>query len=55
MFRFSGDSTQILPKGHLHQIFNTNAQATEITGVFAVTPVAAYLPDASALALSWRT
>lgn len=53
--RFGADSTLVLPKGHVHQIFNVGAQPMEITGVFAATPVLTFLPDGSKLELPWRT
>ena len=52
---FGADTTLILPKGHIHQIFNTGPTPMEITGVFAATPVMTRLPDGSALDLPWRT
>jgi mannose-6-phosphate isomerase-like protein (cupin superfamily) len=52
---FAGGSTLVLPRGHVHQIINTGQQNLEITGVFAATPVATYLPDGSTLELPWRS
>lgn len=52
---FEGESTVLLPKGHVHQIFNVGETRLEITGVFAQTPVVAYWPDGSVLQLPWRT
>ena len=53
--RFGADTTLVLPRGSLHQIFNVGAQPLEIVGVFGGTPVATTLPDGSALALPWRS
>lgn len=53
--RFGADSTVVLPKGIVHQIFNAGAQPLEIIGVLAATPVAAYLPDGQVIDLPWRT
>ena len=52
---FTASSTLILPKGRVHQFFNTGKVDMEITGVFAATPVVTRLPDGSALDLPWRT
>lgn len=53
--RFGADTTLILPRGALHQIFNTGAGPMEIIGIFGATPVGTTLPDGSALDLPWRT
>lgn len=53
--RFGADSTLVLPRGQVHQIFNIGPQPLEIVGVFAATPVATRLPDGSALELPWRS
>jgi quercetin dioxygenase-like cupin family protein len=53
--RFEGGSTLVLPRGPVHQIFNTGAGPLEIVGVFGATPVGTVLPDGSALTLPWRT
>lgn len=52
---FGPDSTVVLPRGSLHQIFNTGADPLEIVGIFAATPVGTHLPDGQALALPWRS
>jgi quercetin dioxygenase-like cupin family protein len=53
--RFGAETTLVLPRGSLHQIFNVGAQPMEIIGVFGGTPVGTTLPDGSALELPWRT
>lgn len=53
--RFAGGATLVLPRGPVHQIFNTGAEPMEILGVFGGTPVGTMLPDGSALPLPWRT
>jgi quercetin dioxygenase-like cupin family protein len=53
--RFGAAQTIVLPKGVLHQIFNTGVRALEILGVFGATPVGVYLPDRSKLELPWRS
>jgi len=53
--RFGGGSTIVLPRGALHQIFNTGALPIELVALFAGMPVGTFLPDGEALALPWRT
>lgn len=53
--RFGADTTVVLPKGIVHQIFNTGTQPLEIIGVLASSPVACYLPDGQVIDLPWRT
>lgn len=53
--RFAGGTTLVLPKGPIHQIFNTGDRPLEIVGIFGGTPVAAILPDGSLLPLPWRS
>ena len=53
--RFGADTTVVLPKGSVHQLFNVGAQPLELVGIFATTPVAAYLPDGEALELPWAS
>jgi quercetin dioxygenase-like cupin family protein len=53
--RFGADSTVVLPRGPVHQIFNTGSVPLEIVGVFGQAPVTTRLPDGSELALPWRT
>ena len=55
VLRFGAESTVVLPRGHLHQIFNVGTQPLELVGIFAATPVAAYLPDDSVLPLPWTS
>ncbi|WP_425259311.1 cupin domain-containing protein [Rubrivivax sp. RP6-9] len=53
--RFGADTTVVLPRGRLHQIFNVGSVPLEILGIFAATPVATQLPDGQALELPWRS
>jgi quercetin dioxygenase-like cupin family protein len=53
--RFGADSTVVLPRGSLHQLFNTGEVALEVVGIFAATPVATRLPDGQAIELPWRS
>ena len=53
--RFGADTTVVLPKGSLHQLFNVGTHPLELVGIFAATPVAAYLPDGEIIALPWRS
>ncbi|MBL8349430.1 MAG: cupin domain-containing protein [Burkholderiaceae bacterium] len=53
--RFGADTTIVLPKGKLHQLFNVGTVPLETLGIFAATPVATHLPDGQAIELPWRT
>lgn len=53
--RFGADSTIVLPRGRVHQLFNTGPMALQTIGIFAATPVATHLPDGQAIDLPWRT
>ena len=53
--RFGADSTVILPRGRVHQLFNTGPMPLETLGLFGGSPVDTRLPDGSALVLPWRT
>ena len=53
--RFGPEQTVVLPKGGVHQLFNTGAQPLEMLGIFAATPVATSLPDGVAIDRPWRT
>jgi quercetin dioxygenase-like cupin family protein len=52
---FGRDQTVILPRDQVHQIFNTGPAPLEILGVFGATPVKVFLPDATELAVPWRS
>ncbi|WP_119154797.1 cupin domain-containing protein [Caldimonas tepidiphila] len=54
-YRFGADTTVVLPKARVHQIFNVGAQPLEILAVFPSTPVQAVLPDGQAMELPWRS
>lgn len=53
--RFGADSTLVLPRGSVHQIFNTGPGALQTLGIFAATPVQTRLPDGQAIDLPWRS
>lgn len=53
--RFAAEQTVVLPRGGVHQLFNTGTQPLELLGIFAATPVATRLPDGVAIDLPWRT
>ena len=53
--RFGGDSTLVLPKGLVHQLFNVGAVPLETLGIFSATPVGTFLPDGAAVELPWRS
>lgn len=52
---FGTDSTLVLPKGRVHQIFSIGPEPLETLGIFASTPVATRLPEGQALELPWRS
>lgn len=53
--RFGADTTVVLPKNRVHQIFNVGPMALELVGVFGATPVVTALPDGEVLALPWAS
>ncbi|MGE0313738.1 MAG: cupin domain-containing protein [Lautropia sp.] len=53
--QFGADTTVVLPRGRVHQLFNAGPLPLEIIGIFADTPVATRLPDGTALELPWRS
>jgi quercetin dioxygenase-like cupin family protein len=53
--RFGADTTLVLPRGCVHQLFNVGPMALETIGILAATPVATRLPDGKALELPWRS
>ncbi len=53
--RFGADCTVVLPRGVVHRIRNAGARPLEILGIFAATPVAAYLPDGGAIDIPWHS
>ncbi|TDU32478.1 mannose-6-phosphate isomerase-like protein (cupin superfamily) [Panacagrimonas perspica] len=55
VLRFGANTTLTLPAGPVHQIFSVGSVALELTGVFAQTPVKAWLPDGNLLELPWRS
>ena len=53
--RFGANSTVVLPRGGIHQLFNVGPMPLELLGVFGSTPVGTMLPDGEAIALPWST
>lgn len=53
MHPFGPDTTLVVPRNALHQIINVGNTALELTGVFAVSPVAVYSPDGQPIELPW--
>ncbi len=53
--RFGADSTIVLPRGPVHQLFNVGPMPLEIRGIFSATAVGTCLPDGQALELPWRS
>lgn len=52
---FGADSTMIIERNALHQIFNTGDEPMESIGIFGMTPVEVYLPDGERLDLPWSS
>ncbi len=52
--RFGADSTVVVPRGVMHQIFSVGTVPLEILGILAA-PVTVRLPDGSMLDVPWRT
>jgi mannose-6-phosphate isomerase-like protein (cupin superfamily) len=53
--RFGSQSTVILPRGELHQIFNVGHAPLELLGIFGAAPAATHAPDGALMALPWRS
>lgn len=53
--RFGPGTTVVLPRGRVHQLFNTGNTPLETLGIFGATPVVTRLPDAAPIDLPWRT
>jgi mannose-6-phosphate isomerase-like protein (cupin superfamily) len=51
--RFGADTTVILPKDQVHQLFNTGPMPLELVGIFGAAAVVTRLPDGSAIQLPW--
>jgi mannose-6-phosphate isomerase-like protein (cupin superfamily) len=53
--RFGAETTVILPKNRVHQLFNVGPMPLELIGIFGATPVATRLPNGEAIALPWAS
>jgi mannose-6-phosphate isomerase-like protein (cupin superfamily) len=53
--RFGAETTVVLPKGRVHQLFNVGPMPLELIGVFGATPVATALPTGETIALPWSS
>lgn len=53
--RFGADSTLVLPRGKVHQLFNVGPMPLETIGILAATPVVTRHPDGEPIDLPWRT
>lgn len=51
--RFGADTTLVLPRGRVHQIFSLGPGPLETVGIFAATPVGTRRPDGAPLELPW--
>jgi len=52
---FGPDTTLVVPRNAAHQIVNVGDAPLEITGVFAVSPVAVFFPDGQPIELPWTS
>jgi len=52
---FGPQTTLILRRNQLHQIFNTGSAPMEILGIFGATPVNTFLPNNEKLEVPWRS
>lgn len=52
---FGPNSTVLLPRQRVHQLFNTGHEPLEMLAVFAATPVDTRLADGQPIALPWRS
>jgi mannose-6-phosphate isomerase-like protein (cupin superfamily) len=52
---FGPDTTLVIPPNADHQIFNIGDEPLRTTAVFAMTPVAVFLPDGAPLPLPWAS
>lgn len=52
---FGADTSVVLPRGVVHQLFNTGDVPLELLGVFGASPVGTQLPDGERLELPWAT
>jgi len=50
---FGAQSSVVLPKGLVHQLFNVGPMPLELIGIFGSTPVTTHLPDGQAIDLPW--
>ena len=53
--RFGADTSVVLLKNRVHQLFNVGPMPLEIVGIFGATPVATQLPDGAAIQLPWSS
>lgn len=53
--RFGADSTLVLPRGQVHQLFNVGPMPLETIGILAATPVMTREPGGAPIDLPWRT
>jgi mannose-6-phosphate isomerase-like protein (cupin superfamily) len=53
--RFGADTSVVLPRGVVHQLFSVGNEPLELIGVFGSSPVGTALPDGQAIELPWAT
>ena len=52
---FGPDTTLVVPRNAPHQIVNVGDAPLELTGIFAVTPVAVFFQDGQPIELPWKS
>lgn len=53
--RFSAGQIVVIPANAQHQILSVGEEPLRFVAVFSVSPVQAYFPDGTPIALPWRT
>ncbi|WP_179959310.1 hypothetical protein [Marinobacter changyiensis] len=54
-YPFGPDSTVIIPRNALHQIFSVGTEDLQFIAIFSATPVEAYFPDGGYIELPWAS
>ncbi|MEC4722502.1 cupin domain-containing protein [Noviherbaspirillum sp. CPCC 100848] len=53
--RFTAEQIVVIPANAQHQILSVGKEPLRFVAVFSVSPVQAYFPDGTPIALPWRT
>ena len=54
-YPFGPDSTVIIPRNALHQIFSVGTEDLQFIAIFSAAPVEAYFPDGGYIELPWAS